>query len=168
MRALLKVHCFLGTHRVKGGINTDLDKIDQIYNLQASTNKGGVKSTLGLGIYYKCFIKSYCVITVPGSSEEVYFKWSLKKEEASNAHGGIKMVVISFFLYDDFRKQVCNMIDFFLHKEEVNKIELGIKKGPNGIGKCKKWESIEWSFPTIFKYGSAPSPGLIRFFIVAT
>ncbi len=27
---------------------------------------------------------------------------------------------------------------FFLQKERVNKIELGIKKRPNGIGKCQK------------------------------
>ncbi len=43
---------------------------------------------------------------------------------------------------------------FFLQKEGVNKIELGIKKGPRGIGKCQKRGSIERKFPTIFK-----SPG---------
>ncbi len=46
----------------------------------------------------------------------------------------------------------------FLQKERINKIELGMKKGPNGIGKCQKWVSIEQKFPTIFKYWSAPPP----------
>ncbi len=34
-----------------------------------------------------------------------------------------------------------NMIEtnrFFMQKEGVNRIELGITKGPNGIGTCKK------------------------------
>ncbi len=44
---------------------------------------------------------------------------------------------------------------FFLQKERVNKIELGIKSD-NGIGKCQKRGSIiERKFPTMFKYGSA-------------
>ncbi len=38
---------------------------------------------------------------------------------------------------------------FFLHKERLNNIELDIKNGPNGIGKCQKQGSIEWKFPTI-------------------
>ncbi len=37
-------------------------------------------------------------------------------------------------------------------------IELGIKKGPNGIGKCQKLGSIKRKFPNIFKYGNAPPP----------
>ncbi len=37
-------------------------------------------------------------------------------------------------------------------------IELDIKNGANRIGKCKKQGSIEWKFPTMFKYGSAPPP----------
>ncbi len=45
---------------------------------------------------------------------------------------------------------------YFLQKKKVNKIELGIKKGPNGIWKCQKRGSIERKFPTMFKYGSAP------------
>ncbi len=47
---------------------------------------------------------------------------------------------------------------FFLQKQGVNKIKLGRKKGPNGIGKCQKWGSIEQTFPTMFKYGSSPQP----------
>ncbi len=47
----------------------------------------------------------------------------------------------------------------FLQKEGVNKIELGMKKGPNGIRECQKRGSIEWKFPTMFKYGSAPPWG---------
>ncbi len=47
---------------------------------------------------------------------------------------------------------------FFLQKEGVSKIAFGIKKGPCVIEKCQKGGSIEWKFPTIFKYVSAP-PG---------
>ncbi len=50
---------------------------------------------------------------------------------------------------------------FFLQKEGVNKIRVGHKKGPNGIGKCKKRGSIERKFPTMFKYGSTPLPQVL-------
>ncbi len=49
-------------------------------------------------------------------------------------------------------------IFFFCRKRWVIKIKLGIKKGPNGIGKCQKWGSIEWKVPTMFKDGSDPLP----------
>ncbi len=44
----------------------------------------------------------------------------------------------------------------FSAERGVNKIELGIKKGPKGVGKCQKRWSIEQKFTTIFKYGSVP------------
>ncbi len=42
----------------------------------------------------------------------------------------------------------------FRQKEGVNKIEMGIIKGPNGIGKCQRRRSIERKF----KYVSTPPP----------
>ncbi len=42
------------------------------------------------------------------------------------------------------------------------------KKGPNRITICQEWVSIEGKFLTIFKYGSAPPPRLISFFILST
>ncbi len=48
---------------------------------------------------------------------------------------------------------------FFLQKEKVNKMELGIKCGPNGIGKYKKTGVNRAEVSTMFKYGSALPTG---------
>ncbi len=47
------------------GIATDPSKIGKICNLSAPKDKGDIRSILGLGNYYKWFIKSYCVIIAP-------------------------------------------------------------------------------------------------------
>ncbi len=56
---------FLGHVVSEEGITTDPTKVEKICNLSAPKDKGGVRSILGLGNYYKRFIKSYCVITAP-------------------------------------------------------------------------------------------------------
>ncbi len=48
---------------------------------------------------------------------------------------------------------------FFLQKEVVNKIELGIKRGPNGIGKCQKLGSSS-------SMGVPPPPGTECLYLV--
>ncbi len=45
------------------GIATDPAKVEKICNLSAPKDRSGIRSILGLGNYYKRFIKSYCVIT---------------------------------------------------------------------------------------------------------
>ncbi len=47
------------------GIATDPTKVEKICNLLAPKDKEEIRSILGLGNYYKLFIKSYCVITAP-------------------------------------------------------------------------------------------------------
>ncbi len=47
------------------GITTDPKKVEKICNLSAPKDKGGIRSILGFGNYYKRFTKSYCVITAP-------------------------------------------------------------------------------------------------------
>ncbi len=55
------------------GIAKDPAKVEKIYNLSAPKDKVGIRSLLGLGNYYKRFIKSYFIITAPiaGTIEEV-------------------------------------------------------------------------------------------------
>ncbi len=67
------------------GIATDPTKVEKICNLSAPKDKGGVRSTLGLGNYYKRFIKSYCVITAPLQEllkKSVHFRWDDEQEGA--------------------------------------------------------------------------------------
>ncbi len=56
---------FLGHIVSKKGIATDPKKVEKICNLPAPKDNGEVRSILGLGNYYKWFIKSYLVITAP-------------------------------------------------------------------------------------------------------
>ncbi len=69
------------------GIATDPKKVEKICTLHATTDKGGVSSILGLGNYYKCFIKSYCIITAPLQEplkKAVHFTWTDGQEKAFN------------------------------------------------------------------------------------
>ncbi len=56
---------FLGHVVSEEGIVTDPIKVEKICNLSAPKDKGGIGSILGLGNYYKRFIKSYCITTAP-------------------------------------------------------------------------------------------------------
>ncbi len=56
---------FLGQVLSKEGIATDPTKVEKLCNLSAPKEKAGIRSILGLGNYYKWFIKSYCLITAP-------------------------------------------------------------------------------------------------------
>ncbi len=62
------------------GIATDPAKVE-ICNLSAPKDKGGIRSILGLGNYYKWFIKSYCVITEL-LKKSVHFRWDDEQEQA--------------------------------------------------------------------------------------
>ncbi len=76
---------FLGHVVSEEGIATDPRKVEKICNLSAPKNKGGIRSILGLGNYYKQFIKSYCVITAPLQEllkKFVHFTWGDKQEDA--------------------------------------------------------------------------------------
>ncbi len=76
---------FLGQVVSEQGIATDPTKVEKICNLSAPNNKGGIRSILGLGNYYKWFIKSYCVITTPLQEllkKSVHFRWDDKQEDA--------------------------------------------------------------------------------------
>ncbi len=67
----------------KDGIATDPAKVAKMCNLSAPKDKGGIRSILGLGNYYKRFIKSYCVITAPLQEllkKSVHFRWDDKQE----------------------------------------------------------------------------------------
>ncbi len=67
------------------GIATDPAKVEKICNLSAPKDKGGIRSILGLGNYYKRFIKSYFVITAPLQEllkKSVYFRWDDEQEQA--------------------------------------------------------------------------------------
>ncbi len=77
---------FLG-HIVSEGIATYPNKVEKICNLSVSKDKGGIRSILGLGNYYKHFIKIYCLITAPLQKllkKSVHFKWTDEQEEAFN------------------------------------------------------------------------------------
>ncbi len=56
---------FLGHIVPEEGIATYPKKVEKICNLRAPKDKGGRRSILGFRKYYKCFIKSYCIITAP-------------------------------------------------------------------------------------------------------
>ncbi len=78
---------FLGHVVSEEGIATDPKKVENIFNLSAPSDKGGIRSILGLGNYYKRFIKSYCVITAPLHEllkKSVHFRWSDEQEDAFN------------------------------------------------------------------------------------
>ncbi len=67
------------------GKATDPAKVEKICNLSAPKDKGGIRSILGLGNYYKLFIKSYCVITAPLQEllkKYVHFRWDDEQEQA--------------------------------------------------------------------------------------
>ncbi len=67
------------------GIATDPKKVEKICNISAPKDKGGIRSILGLGNYYKQFIKSYCVITAPLQElvkKSVHFRWDDEQEDA--------------------------------------------------------------------------------------
>ncbi len=75
---------FLGHVVSEVGIATDPKKVEKICNLSAPKDKGGIRSILGLGNYYKRFIKSYCVIIVPLQEllkKSVHFRWDDKQED---------------------------------------------------------------------------------------
>ncbi len=76
---------FLGQIVSEEGIATDPIKVDNICNLPAPTDKGGVKVILGHGNYYKRFIKGYHVITAPLQEllkKSVRFTWTDRQEKA--------------------------------------------------------------------------------------
>ncbi len=76
---------FLGHVVSKEEIATDPAKVEKICNLSAPKDKSGIRSILGLGNYYKRFIKTYCVITAPLQEllkKSVHFKWGDKQEQA--------------------------------------------------------------------------------------
>ncbi len=59
--------------------------METICNLSAPKDKGGIRSILGLGNYYKFFIKSYCIITAPLQEllkKSAIFRWEDKQEDA--------------------------------------------------------------------------------------
>ncbi len=66
------------------GIATDPGKVEKICNLSALKDKSGIRSILGLGNYYKWFIKSYCVIKAPRQEllkKSVHFRWGDEEEQ---------------------------------------------------------------------------------------
>ncbi len=67
------------------GIATDPTKVEKICNLSAPNDNGRIRSILGLGNYYKQFIKSYCVITAPLQEllkKSVHLWWDNEQEDA--------------------------------------------------------------------------------------
>ncbi len=66
-------------------ITTDPTKVEKICNLSAPKDKGGIRSILGLGNYYKWFIKSYCAITALLQEllkKLVHLRWDDEQEDA--------------------------------------------------------------------------------------
>ncbi len=62
-----------------------LQRLKIYVTYQQPRKKGGIKSILGLGIYYKWFIKGYCVITPPLQEllkKSVHFRWDDEQEDA--------------------------------------------------------------------------------------
>ncbi len=49
----------------ENGIECDLGKVDKIKDLQAPKTKTDVRAILGLGIYYRHFIKGFLSIVAP-------------------------------------------------------------------------------------------------------
>ncbi len=77
---------FLGHIVSEEGIATDPTKVEKIYNLSAPKDKGGIRSILGLGNYYKWFIMSYCVITAPLQEllkKLVHLMWTMNRKMLS-------------------------------------------------------------------------------------
>ncbi len=69
----------------KEGIAIDPAKVEKICNLSAPKEKSGKRSILGLGNYYKWFIKSYCVIKAPLQEllkKSVHFRKGDEQEQA--------------------------------------------------------------------------------------
>ncbi len=69
----------------KDGIATDPMKVEKICNLSSPKDKSGIRRILGLGNYYKRFIKSYCVIAA--SLQELlkkagHFRWRDEQENS--------------------------------------------------------------------------------------
>ncbi len=75
---------FLGHVVSEEGIATDPKKVEKICYLSGPKDKGGIRSILGLGNYYKRFIKSYCVIIAPLQEllkKSVHFRWDVEQED---------------------------------------------------------------------------------------
>ncbi len=67
------------------GIAMDPKKVERICNLSAPKDNETIRSILGLGNYYKQFIKSYCVITAPLQEllkKSTHFRWDDEQEDA--------------------------------------------------------------------------------------
>ncbi len=94
---------FLGHVMSEEGIATDPEKI---CNLSAPKDKSGIRSILGLGNYYKRFIKSYCVITA----------FSCHKEETEQSCGARR---VFFYFSNTGRPPIvaCHEKDFLGERE---------------------------------------------------
>jgi len=76
---------FLGHVVSEAGVKCDPKKVEKIKQLEAPTNKTGVRAVLGLGNYYRRFIKGYGNIIAPLqrlTRKEVDFEWG-DEEQAS-------------------------------------------------------------------------------------
>ncbi len=76
---------FLGHFVSEEGIATDHKKGRKDMQLICSKRQVGIRSILGLGNYYKYFIKSYCVITTPPQElvkTSIHFRWDDEQEDA--------------------------------------------------------------------------------------
>ncbi len=78
---------FLGHVVSEEGFATDPAKVEKICNLFTPKDKEGwgVRIILGIGNYYKRFIKSYCVIRTPLQEllkKSTHFRWDDEQEDA--------------------------------------------------------------------------------------
>jgi len=76
---------FLGHVVSEEGIQCDPKKIEKIKDLDAPTNRSGVRAILGLGNYYRRFIKDYGNIVAPLqrlTRKEVEFEWGDEEQAA--------------------------------------------------------------------------------------
>ncbi len=68
-------------------IAIDPKKVEKISNISTPKDKGGIRSVLRFGTYYKYFIKSYCVITSPPQEllkKSIHFKLGDEQQDAFN------------------------------------------------------------------------------------
>jgi len=76
---------FLGHVVSERGIKCDPKKIEKIMALEPATNKTGIRAILGLGNYYRRFIKDFGAIVEPLqrlTRKDVQFEWGEEQQES--------------------------------------------------------------------------------------
>jgi len=97
---------FLGHVVSKDGVACNPDKIKAITDIMAPKDRTGVRSILGLGNYYRRFVKDYCLITYPMQQlthQDKPFIWTPEHDESLRKLK-VALTTAPILAYPDFSK----------------------------------------------------------------